>query len=80
GDSPQGVYLQLGAFAARENAESFRVRVARELAWLSQAIHVIASGGLFRLQLGPYRTADEARPVAERIQSELSFKPLFVFR
>ncbi len=76
----KGVFLQLGAFSVREAAEDFRARVTRELAWLSQAIHVIASGGLFRLQLGPYRTADEARPVAERIQSELSFKPLFVFR
>lgn len=78
--APPGVYLQLGAFAGRENAESFRARIGRELAWLAEAIQVFASGGLFRLQLGPFRSPDEARPVAERIQSELSFKPLLVVR
>lgn len=75
-----GVFLQLGAFGARENAESFRARMARELSWLSEAIEVFASGGLFRLQLGPYRTQDEARGVAERIFGELSLRPLVVVR
>lgn len=77
----RGVYLQLGAFGARDNAESFRARVARELAWLSQAaLHVFSSGELFKLQLGPFGTPDEAYPVAERIESELNFKPLVVVR
>ncbi|HVC12403.1 MAG TPA: RlpA-like double-psi beta-barrel domain-containing protein, partial [Burkholderiales bacterium] len=77
---PSGFYLQLGAFSARANAESFRARVYRELAWLSDAIHVIASDGLFKLHLGPYRTPDQARAVAARIQAELNFKPVFVVR
>ncbi len=77
---PSGFYLQLGAFSARANAESFRARVYRELAWLSDAIHVIGSDGLFKLHLGPYRTPDEARTVAARIQAELNFKPVFVAR
>ena len=76
----KGVYLQLGAFSARESAENFRARVVRELAWLSEAIHVIAGGALFRLHLGPYRSQDEARPVAERIRAELNVAPLYVVR
>ncbi len=77
----RGVYLQLGAFGARDNAESFRERVARELAWLSRAtLHVFSSGELFKLQLGPFGTPDEALPVAERIETELNFKPLVVVR
>jgi rare lipoprotein A len=79
-DEPSGVYLQLGAFSARENAESFRVHVYRELAWLSDAIHVLASGGLYKLHLGPYRTQDQARVVAQRIENELNFKPVFIVR
>ncbi|HVB47154.1 MAG TPA: septal ring lytic transglycosylase RlpA family protein [Burkholderiales bacterium] len=75
-----GFYLQLGAFSARANAESFRARVYRELAWLSDAIHVIASDGLFKLHLGPYRTPDQARAIAARIQADLNFKPVFVVR
>jgi rare lipoprotein A len=76
----KGFFVQLGAFSARESAESFRVRVARELAWLSDAIQVVAGGALYRLQLGPYRSQDDARAIADRIQSELSLRPLIVAR
>ena len=79
-DEPSGVYLQLGAFSARENAESFRAHVYRELVWLSDAIHVLASGGLYKLHLGPYRSQDQARVVAQRIENELNFKPVFIVR
>jgi rare lipoprotein A len=74
------VFLQLGAFSAREAAESFRVSVYRRLAWLSEAIQVVAAGASFRLHLGPYRSRDEARPIAERIQSELNLQPLLVVK
>lgn len=76
----KGIFLQLGAFSARESAENFRVRVYRELAWFSEAIQVVAGGALFRLQLGPYRSQDDARATADRIQSELGLRPVFVNR
>jgi rare lipoprotein A len=74
----QGVFLQLGAFSARESAENFRVRVYRDLAWLTQAIHVVPADAVFRLHLGPYRSQDEARAIAERIQAESSLRPLLI--
>jgi rare lipoprotein A len=74
------IYVQLGAFSAREAAENFRARVYRELAWLQDAIYVVAGGALFRLQAGPYRTQDQARAIADRIQSELSLRPVIVGR
>jgi len=77
---PKGVFLQLGAFSALESAENFRGRVQRDLAWLAQPIQVFAAAGLYKLQLGPYRSQDEAQPVAERIQSELSLRPLVIVR
>jgi len=76
----KGIFIQLGAFSARESAENFRARVVRELAWLSEAIQVVAGGALYRLQLGPYRSQDDARAIADRIQAELSFRPLIVGR
>jgi rare lipoprotein A len=82
-DSPaeaKGVFVQLGAFAARDGAESFRARVYKELAWLSEAIHVYAADGLYKLQLGPYRTREDARPILERIRAELNFSPALVAR
>ena len=76
----RGTFLQLGAFAARDNAEAFRARVYRELAWLNDPIHVVPGNGLFRLQLGPYADAEAARAVAERIRGELNFSPVVVSR
>jgi len=77
---PKGVFLQLGAFSAREAAENFRVRVYHELTWLSQPIQVVSGGTVYRLFLGPYASQDEARAIADRIQSELSLRPVIVSR
>lgn len=76
----RGIFLQLGAFSVRENAELLRSRLARELAWLADSMQVIAGEALFRLQLGPYGTQDEARAVAERIRAQVSLAPLVVVR
>ncbi len=75
-----GIYLQLAAFSMRDNAESFRVRVYKDLAWLNESMRVNAQGGLFRLQLGPYRTQDEARQMADRIRAELNLQPVLLVR
>jgi rare lipoprotein A len=77
---PTGFYLQLGAFSSRQAAETFRVRVHRELAWLSDAIRVIGVVSVFRLHVGPYRSQDEARSIADRIQAELKLRPMLVTR
>jgi len=74
------VYVQVGAFSSRDNAESLRSRVARELVELKEAIQVLSVGNLWRLHVGPYRSQDDARSVAERIESQLSLKPLLVVR
>jgi rare lipoprotein A len=74
----KGIFLQLGAFSGREAAENLRTRIYRELAWLSEAIQVVTAGTIYRLHLGPYRTQDEARSIAERIQAEFSLRPLIV--
>jgi rare lipoprotein A len=78
--APAGVFLQLGAFAARESAEAFRARLALELGWLTEAARIFAAGGVYRLQLGPYGSREQARPIAERIESELNVRPVFVSR
>ena len=75
-----GVFLQLGAFSVRDNAEQFRAKVYKELAWLNDPMEVSAQGALFRLQLGPYRTQDDARRMAERIRNELNLKPVLLVK
>jgi rare lipoprotein A len=75
-----GVYLQLGAFSARDNAENFRVRVYQQLSWLGDTIQIYARDGMFRLHLGPYRNRGEANLMAEKIRVQLDLKPLVVNR
>jgi rare lipoprotein A len=74
------VYVQVGAFSARENAESLRGRVAAEIAELKEAVQVLSIGNLWRLHVGPYRSRDDARPIADKIESLLRLKPLLVVR
>ncbi len=73
-----GIYLQLGAFSGRDNAENFRTRVYQQLAWLNDAIQIFSRDGMFRLHLGPYRSRSDANVIAEKIRAELDFKPLVV--
>ena len=73
-----GIYLQLGAFSARANAESFRERIGKQLSWLNQPVQIQERGKLFRLRLGPYRSRSDANAIADKIRAELDFKPLVV--
>jgi rare lipoprotein A len=73
-----GIYLQLGAFSGRDNAENFRIRLYLQLAWLNDAIQIFPRDGMFRLHVGPYRSRGEADTIGEKIRSELDFKPLVV--
>ena len=75
-----GVFLQLGAFSERDNAESFRARVYQSLTWLEHAIQILQRDGLFRLHLGPFRDRVEAAGIAERIRSALDLRAVVVIR
>ena len=71
-------FLQLGAFGARENAESFQERVKAQADWLS--LSVVPRDGLFRIQAGPYASQAEARQAADRIGQALGIKPFVLTR
>lgn len=71
-----GIFLQVGAFASRDNAESLRAKLAS----LEDPSELVSSGELWRLQLGPYRTQEEARSAAERLERTFDLKPLVVVR
>jgi len=79
-EEAKGTFIQVGAFSSQRNAEDFRSQVARQLAWLTDGIEVLSIGNLWRLHVGPYKSSDDARPIAARIESELNLKPLLVVR
>ena len=73
-------FLQLAAFATRENAETSRARLARDLDWLADRLQVRQEDGMFKVHAGPYRQRDEALSEAERIRQATAFKPFPVAR
>ena len=75
-----GIYLQLGAFTGRDNAENFRARVRGPLAWLDRPIEVLQEDRLFRVHAGPYRSRAEAAEDAERVREALDLRAVVVVR
>jgi len=61
------VFLQLGAFSSRENAENFSSKMKLGLGQLVENLHIMDAGGLFRVRLGPYASRSEATQIASQI-------------
>ncbi|HMW52356.1 MAG TPA: septal ring lytic transglycosylase RlpA family protein [Rhodocyclaceae bacterium] len=74
------VFLQLGTFGSLVNAESFKTFVEHELRSVKETVSLLASDGKYRLHLGPFPSAQEARSMAERIATTLKLKPSVVQR
>ena len=74
------VFLQLGAFATFVTAEQFKGMVEHELKWLKESVSVLASEGKYRLHVGPFASAIEARSIAEWIAGALKLRPFVVQR
>lgn len=75
-----GVYLQLGAFGAKDNADNFLNHLRVQLAWLSDRMSVRQKDGLYRVHAGPYPSQSDARKAADRISQTLGLKPLLTTR
>jgi rare lipoprotein A len=75
-----GVWLQLGAFGNRDNADAFQIRIARELAGsgLDDKLVIRSDARLHRIQLGPYTDAAAARMAADTLQQLLGTPPVVV--
>ena len=74
------VYLQLGAFGSRENAESYLARAKVQVDWLSQMLYLVPRDGMYRVHAGPYASAAEARQAADRVAVALGMRPVVVTR
>jgi len=79
-EAANGVFVQLGAFAAQENAEQFRAQLATQIAWLGDALRIESRDGLHRIQAGPYGDRIEALAVAQRIREAIEVAPVLVGR
>lgn len=78
--STSGVFLQLGAFGSRENADDFLGKMRVELDTLAAPLQVVAKDNLFRVHAGPYADRATAAREAARIDERLGLKPFVVVR
>ena len=77
---PAGIYLQLGAFNAYNNADNFVVRMRNELPSLMTSLDIVAKDGLFKVHAGPYPDRVLARKDADKIAEALSIRPVLLTR
>lgn len=75
-----GIFLQLGAFSAYDNADNFLARMRTQLPSLLNNLGIIAKDGLFKVHAGPYPDQRIARQVADKIAQALSIRPLLLVR
>jgi rare lipoprotein A len=75
-----GLYLQLGAFGSRDNAERFLSRLQAQIDWLAKTLAIYPRDGLYRVQAGPYSSRNEAHSVADRISQSLGVKSFVLTR
>ncbi|PWB58369.1 MAG: septal ring lytic transglycosylase RlpA family lipoprotein [Nitrosomonadales bacterium] len=74
--SDGNVFLQLGAFSSRDNAENFSNRMKASLGSMVEKLHIAGGGGMFRVRLGPYASRSEAGQVATQISQAANISPV----
>jgi rare lipoprotein A len=75
-----GIFLQLGAFSVRANAESFRVRMASRIGAIGAPLLLDHRQDLFRVQIGPFRDRGEANAAARQVRDLVDLRPIVVVR
>ncbi|MDE2365422.1 MAG: septal ring lytic transglycosylase RlpA family protein [Betaproteobacteria bacterium] len=75
-----GIYLQLGAFSAYDNADNFLARMRAGFPALFNNLGIVAKDGLFKVHAGPYPDQAVARQAAEKIAQSLSIRPMLLVR
>jgi rare lipoprotein A len=75
-----GPYLQFGAFGVQANADSYLARLQTQADWLAGTLRIEQSGGIYRVQAGPYASEAAAREAAERAAQALGSKPVLINR
>jgi rare lipoprotein A len=76
--SPSNVFLQLGAFTTRENAEASMYKVARLLPESEGLVNLDQSEKLIRLRMGPM-TLEQANLQADRVERLTGSRPMRIF-
>jgi rare lipoprotein A len=69
------LYLQLGAFSSRPNADIARQKLALQLDWLAPTMRISQEQQLYKVQAGPYVERQTALDSADRVLQATGYKP-----
>lgn len=76
--SGRSIFLQVGAFRNKGNAEGLKSRLASGSDVPGEQINVVSREGIFRIQLGPYDSESAARLAASQLRDTLSLNAVVV--
>ena len=76
----KGFWVQLAALARRDGVERLQQRIAFDLQPLQPLLAVFQEASLFKLQLGPYGSREQAHAAARHAQSVLQVRPVVIER
>ena len=76
--STNRIYLQLAAFSAYNNADTFLAHMRTAFPDLSSLLSITKKNGLFKVHVGPYSNQLLARQAANKISQSLPMKPLLL--
>lgn len=79
-DLNEGLYVQVGAFAQRMNAEALRARVERELTDWPKRSEIVLRGAVYRVLVGPFDDPGAAAVARDRLADLLDSEALIVDR
>ncbi|MDX8385673.1 MAG: septal ring lytic transglycosylase RlpA family protein [Gallionella sp.] len=75
-DVDSGIYLQLGAFESKENAEIHLEKMREQLGDAGKGLKLTSKDNMTRVHIGPYDNQVEARNNADNLAGKLGFKPM----
>lgn len=73
-----GVYLQVGAFKQKENADQLRQKIAAQPAIADVPVESWYNSDVYRVRLGPYMSREDAARAASEIKQSLGLSALIV--
>lgn len=76
----QGYWVQLAAFSRRDGVDRLQQRVAAEAAAMAPMMAVFKEGAVYKLQVGPYATRQQADEAARGVREAMQVVPLVIER
>jgi rare lipoprotein A len=76
----QGFWVQVAALGQRQGVETLQQRINAELSSLTPLMAVFKESALFRLQVGPYESREQAQGVARTVRDVLALNPMVIER